>query len=303
MAAIPDPWSGVSAFVRTVEAKSFSAAARALGTTPSAVSKAVAKLESRLGVRLLQRTTRALSLTHEGRVYHERVVRLLGELDEAEAALSSKRGLRGVLRVSASVELGRSFVSGAVRAFLEKHTEMRVELRLSDRYVDLVEERIDVALRVGRLPASSLIARRLGETRFVVCAAPRYLRRAGTPRHPSQLAEHACLRFLSRGHPLPWSFLGPEGPFEVPVQGPLDADSGAALRVAALEGLGVLRALDILVGEELAAGRLRPLLSAFTPPPLPVQAVFTPTRNLAPAVHAFVAALDAAWSAAQPHTA
>ncbi|HET9451386.1 MAG TPA: LysR family transcriptional regulator, partial [Aggregicoccus sp.] len=290
---------GIEAFVCTAEAGSFTAAAERLNLTNSAVGKAVARLEARLGVRLLQRTTRALSLTDDGRLYHERVSRLLVELEEAEALLAGSRGLRGTLRVSAPAELGRTWVAEVVRDFLVQHPELRIELQLTDRLVDLVDERIDVAVRVGRLPSSSLIARRLGEVHFTLSAAPRYLRRAGTPRHPSQLAEHACLRYLSGGLPLPWSFLGPEGPFEVPVRGPLDADSGAALRVAAVAGLGVLRALDVLVREEVAAGRLRLLLPAFTPPPLPVQAVFTPTRNLAPAVHAFVAALDAAWTGAR----
>lgn len=296
MTAIPDPWSGVSAFVRAVDAKSFSAAARALGTTPSAVSKAVVKLESRLGVRLLQRTTRALSLTHEGMLFYERVSKLLTELDEAEAALASKKGLRGTLRVSAPVELGRTFVAGAVRAFLERHPAVRVELSLADRFVDLVEERIDVAVRVGRLEPSSLIARRIGQARNLVYAAPRYLRRAGHPRHPGELAQHACLRYLSGGErPLPWVFRGPDGLLEVPVRGPLDSDNGSVLRQAAAEGLGLIRTLDALVGQEVAAGHLRCVLEAFAPEPLPIHAVFTPTRNLAPTVHAFVDELVRHW--------
>lgn len=295
MAPVPDASSNVVAFVRAVELGSFSAAARVLGTTPSAVSKAVARLEARLGVRLLQRTTRALSLTDAGRLYHERVSPLLLELAEAEALVATRKGLRGTLRVSAPMELGRTWVASVVRGFLAEHPAVRIELNVTDRLVDLVEERIDVAVRVGRLPSSSLIAHRLGAVQFVVCAAPRYLRRAGAPRHPGQLETHACLRYLSGGHPLAWTFRGPEGPFEVAVRGPLDADSGAALRVAAVEGLGVLRALDVLVREEVERGRLRLLLQAFAPEPMPVQAVFTPTRNLAPTVRAFVAALEAAW--------
>ena len=284
----------VDVFVRAVEAGSFSAAARALGATPSAVSKAVARLEARLGVRLLQRTTRSLGLTHQGRVFHERALRALTELDEAEASLAKgKGGIRGALRVSAPTGLGALLVTQAVLGLVRRHPELRIELSLTDRHVDLVEERIDVAVRVGDLPDSSLVSRRLGALRFVVCATPGYLRRKGVPKVPADLSKHACLRFVSGGLPMRWPFLEGDRVTSLDVAGPLDSDSGEVLRRAAVAGLGVLRASHVLAAEAIATGALREVLQAFAPPAVPVHALFPSARNLAPAVHAIVDALAA----------
>jgi DNA-binding transcriptional LysR family regulator len=284
----------VEVFVRAVEAGNFSAAARAMGVTPSAVSKGVARLEARLGVRLLQRTTRTLGLTQQGRLFHERARRALVELDDAEAALAKgNSGVRGALRVSAPVGLGNQLVGQVAQAVVQKHPDLRIELSLTDRRVELIDERVDVAVRVGALPDSSLVARRLGAVRFVVCAAPAYLRRRGVPRAPAELSGHACLRFLSGGVPLPWAFLenGRVGSMEV--SGPLDSDSGEVLRNAAVNGLGLMWSLDVLAAKALATGRLRAVLRPFAAPEVPVHALFPSARNLAPAVHVFIEALAA----------
>ncbi|MEM8808118.1 MAG: LysR family transcriptional regulator, partial [Cyanobacteria bacterium P01_G01_bin.38] len=194
------------AFVESVETSSLSAAARSLGTTPSAISKRVAKLEDRLGVRLLQRTTRSLSLTAEGTAYYERVARLLKELDEANDLVISGGKPRGKLTISTSYEFGQSFLVQLMPDFLAQYPEIQIDLRLSDRLVDLVTEGIDVAIRLGDLEDSSLIRRHLGESPLIPCASPDYLKAHGTPLSPQDLVHHNCMRYVFDGQPLSWEF-------------------------------------------------------------------------------------------------
>src|SRR5262245_26411963 len=184
-------------FVRVVQEGGFSAAARAIGLTPSAVSKLIVRLEERLGVRLLLRTTRALTLTEEGEVYHRSAQRILQELDDADQSVATEK-LRGRLAINASIPFGNLFVAPAVPAFLALHPELKIDLSFTDDVVDLLAKRADVAIRMGTLPDSALIARKLGESRRVVCAAPGYLSRVGTPRTPGDLRNHECLTFNFR---------------------------------------------------------------------------------------------------------
>jgi LysR family transcriptional regulator, regulator for bpeEF and oprC len=260
------------AFVQSVQAGSFSAAARILETTPSAVSKRVAKLEDQLGVRLLQRTTRSLSLTTDGTAYYERVAQLLAELDEANDLVMSHDKPRGKLTVSAPHDFGHLVL---------------------DRFVDLVEESIDVAIRMGRLDDSSLIRRHLGEIPYVVCASSTYLKAHGVPKTPEELLNHNCLRFISNGHPLPWKFLTSETVREIPVSGNFDSDNSYILRSAALSGLGIIYVLRFQVESDLRSRCLSILLEDELLPNRVVQAVFTHRRNLSPRVQAFLEFLTA----------
>lgn len=276
------------AFVESVDACSFSAAARSLGTTPSAISKRVAKLEDRLGVRLLQRTTRSLSLTSEGTLYYERVSRLLQELDDANDLLRSGGKPRGKLTISASLDFGQCFLVQALPAFLTQYPEIQVDLRLSDRLVDLVTEGIDVAIRMGDLQDSSLIRKHLGLTPFVLSASPKYLATHGIPTSPQDLVNHNCIRYVYEGQPLAWEFLIDGDWQTIPVQGSFNSDNGEALRNAALTGLGISRLLGFQVRQDIQRGDLIPLFMDQMPPGLMIQAVFTHRRNLSPRVQALL---------------
>lgn len=276
------------AFVQSVQAGSFSAAARILDTTPSAVSKRIAKLEDQLGVRLLQRTTRSLSLTSDGTAYHERVVRLLAELEEANDAVMSRNQPRGKLAVSAPHDFGHLVLAQRIPTFLQQYPELQIDLRLTDRFVDLVEEGIDVAIRMGTLEDSNLILRHLGKIPYVVCASPEYLNTHGIPTTPSALSHHNCLRFINSGHPLPWRFLLNGTMQEIAVSGSFSSDNGYVLRTMALTGLGIIYVLRFQVESDLRTNRLRSLFQHEMLPSRAVQAVFTHRRNLSPRVQVFL---------------
>lgn len=293
MLSVLNQLSELIAFVESVEANSFSAAARALGTTPSTISKRVAKLEDRLGVRLLQRTTRSLSLTTEGKTYYGRVARLLRDLDDANDSMLSGGKPRGRLTVSTSPDFGQRLLVQLLPDFLAQYPEMQIELRLSDRLVDLVTEEVDVAIRLGDLADSSLIRRHLGQTGFVLCASPNYLQTRGTPATPADLMKHNCMRYMFDGRPLPWEFLIDSRWRTIPVRGSFNSDSGEALKNAALAGLGVTRLLSLQIKEELETGQLISLFPRQLPPGLVLQAVFTHRRNLSPRVQVFLDFLSA----------
>lgn len=276
------------AFVESVECNSFSAAARLLGTTPSVISKRVAKLEDRLGVRLLQRTTRSLNLTPEGTAYYERVSRLLRELNEANDLIISGRKPRGKLKISTSLNFGQWLLMQSILEFLAQYPEIQINLQLSDRRVDLVVEGVDVAIRLGDLEDSGLIRRHLGRTEFVLCAAPSYLKTYGIPATPTDLIQHNCLRYLFNGQPLPWEFLI-DGVWQtVPVSGSFNSDNGGALKNAALAGLGITRFLGFQVKKEIETQQLIALFPEQLPTGLIVQAVFTHQRHLSPRVQVFL---------------
>ncbi len=279
----------MAAFVEVVEGRSFSAAARKLGLTRSAVSRQVAGLEDRLGVRLLNRTTRQLSVAEAGAVYFEHCVRILAEAAAAErAVMDLDEAPRGLLRVNAPMSFGLGHLGPAVAEFLTRHPAIKVALTLDDRVVDLVGEGYDVAVRIAELPPSTLIARRLAVNRRVLCAAPAYLERAGRPQHPAELASHACLSYAYLATGNDWRFRGPDGPVSVRVDAALSANNGDVLRQFALRGLGILLSPTFIVSEDLRRGALVPLLEDWTDADTGIYAIYPHSRHLSPKVRAFV---------------
>lgn len=272
--------SGLQAFVRAVEAGSFSAAARIAGTTPSAVSKSVERLEHRLGAKLFLRSTRSLALTLDGTAYYERVAPLLRALDDADELLAETGKARGTLRVSLPGILGPLLVDALTRDFLPRYPDIRLDISISDRHVDLVREGYDVALRAGRVEDSDWIARPLGNLPLVLVAAPDYLARAGSPDTVEALGagDHISYRLRSQTYPIRFS----DGTFLVP-EGVFDTDSGQAMRIAALNGAGIAQLLRLTVADDLAAGRLVEVMKHLPLAPVPVQALhafgrFVPLR-------------------------
>jgi len=282
--------SAMVLFARVVEAESFTGAARDLGISKSAVSKQISRLEDRLGLRLLNRSTRRLSLTEAGAAFYEGCQRVASEAAAAERIVSRlASGPRGELRVNAPMSFGIRHLGPCLPDFLRRFPELTVDLTLNDRQVDLVEEGFDVAVRIGDLADSSLIARRLAPSHRVVVAAPAYLAGRGRPERPEQLADHACLRYSYQAAGREWRFRGPGGERRVKAKGPLSVNNGDVLRAAALDGLGIAFLPTFFVGPDLRAGRLERLLPDWREAPdSAVHAVYPANRNLSPKVRVFV---------------
>jgi DNA-binding transcriptional LysR family regulator len=283
-----DKLRAMEVFVRIVEAGSLTAAAETLGLSVPAVVRSLAALEREVGVRLLNRTTRRSSLSDEGREYYERCRRVLAEVEQADALLSARRAApKGRLRLTAPVMYGRMRVADVVAAFIAKYPGVEVELLLFDRVVDLVEEGIDAAVRIGRLPDSTLVALPLGETRRVVCAAPSYLRRERAPKSPDDLAAHRCIQFTGLSPTSEWSF-GGRLPQRVPIRPVLRTNQFDVAIDACLRGLGCGQFLCYQVEELVAANRLKRVLTEYEPAPLPIQVVYPHNRLPSSNVRAFV---------------
>ncbi len=281
-------------FVRVVEAGSFSAVARELRSTQSAVSKQVASLERHLGVRLLSRTTRALSLTEEGRAFLESARRIVGETLEAESQLRAGTGkVTGLLRVGASVGYGRLVLFDVVRSFMQAHPLVRVDMQLSDSFVDPVSAGLDVAVRIGALADSSLVAQRVGTTHRVVVASRSYIDAlpAGLalPGSPADLAQHDCVLYSGLQTQNLWEFDHAGGPVAVHVDGRLASNSSELVREAVCAGVGVGFSPTWLFARELASGAVVRLLPGYEPKPLPIHAVYPASRRHSRKVAAFVA--------------
>lgn len=284
-----DRFLEMQTFSAVVDAGSFIKAAETLGLSKAAVSRHVGELETRLGVRLLHRTTRRLSLTEEGEVFYARCRELLSGLEEAEAELSTRSGAaRGLLRVNAPVTFGIIHLAPLWSAFRELYPQVRIDLTLSDRVVDLVEEGYDVAIRIAALPASTLISKRLAGTRMVLCASPIYLKSHGTPRHPTDLAKHTVIayRYWSTGDE--WHFDGPDGRVSVRVDPCMHTNSGDTCRAMALAHQGVVLQPTFLVGEDLAARTLVELMPDFRSVTLDIYAVYPTRKHVAPKVRALI---------------
>lgn len=275
---------------RCVEGGSFSAAARQLDLSPSAVSKLVTRLEDRLGARMFHRTTRRLSLTEEGRAFHERCIAILGEIEQAEEAVTELRGrVRGSLRVVCVSAFGRAQLVPLLPEFMARYPELRLELRLSERSVDLIEEGVDVALQLSEeFEHESLVARKLFTNRRLVCAAADYLERHGTPQTPGDLLQHNCLTHSSFRHFNDWEFRDGGDTRIVRVSGNFDVNSASALYRATLAGIGIARLATFLIGHDLQSGRLVALLEAYQHQPSSLLIVYPHRRHLSSKVRAFV---------------
>lgn len=284
-----DKLAAMQTFSAIVEHGSLRAAAEALGKAGPTIVRSLALLEAELGVRLLNRTTRRMSLTEEGRVYLERCRQILSDVDEAEQALSSRRSIpRGTIRVTAPVLFGQVRVAPAITRFLAEYTEVKVELLLLDRVVDMVEEGIDVGIRIAPLEDSSMIASRVGEVRSVVCASPELLRRVGTPEDPRDLAELPCVHFQGLSSAPVWQFDHDRRKRSIPIDGPFSTNQAAVAVDACAEGLGFGRFLSYQVEALVRSKKLTIVLSDFEPPPIPIHVVFAHARLMTPRIRAFV---------------
>jgi DNA-binding transcriptional LysR family regulator len=277
-------------FVKVSETQSFSEAARRLRSSKSAVSRQVAALEAELGARLFHRTTRSLTLTEAGRGYFERASRILADLEDANLSVSQLQSApRGRLRVNAPMSFGFLHLAPALNDFLVRYPEVEVDVTLNDRFVDLVDEGFDVAVRIGSLADSSLVARKMAPIRRVVCASPAYLKARGVPKSPGDLKNHDCLCNSNVTQAREWRFITEDGkPWPVEVKGRLSANNGDTLRVAALRGFGFVQLPTFIVGDDAKAGRLVTVLDKFIDQDMTLNAVYPHSRHLSPKVRAFV---------------
>ena len=285
-----DHASEMAAFVRVVDSNGFSAAASALGLSPSAVSKLVTRLETRLGVRLLQRTTRALHLTQEGEIFYAAAKRIVGEIEALENQIAGESGTpSGVLRVTTSLAFATHQLAPVLSEFLARYPLVQFELLPTDRVIDMVDEGIDVAIRIGRLADTSFMARKIGEDKRLICAAPSYLARHGTPQRPEDLARHSCI--VSRDHAYlnRWPFKVDGQIIEIDVRGRVAVTEGEAQMQLALQGIGIVRLTRLTLAQAIRDGALVPLLGAFSAEEaVAIHAVYPHRRHLAPKVPAFV---------------
>ncbi len=284
-----DRFLELAALVRTVDRGSQAAAARELGVTPAMVGRYIQALEDRLGTRLLNRTTARQSLTEAGAAFYARASTILEQMDEAETNAADRQAEpRGTLRVNAPMSFGARHLAAEIAEFCEQNPKVRVELVLNDRVVDLVEEGYDVAVRIGLLAESGLVARRLSPCRLVLCASPGYLERHGRPSAPADLHGHNCLLYAYASNGGVWRFLGEHGAEDVRVSGSLVINNGDALLAAALAGQGIILQPTFIAGEDLRAGRLVRLLPGWRLTGLNIHAVYPSARHLSPKVRSFV---------------
>ena len=281
--------SNLDTFVKVVQTGSFTRAAEQLRSQKAHVSRVVSQLESELGVRLLERTTRSLSLTEIGREFFERAVGILAAAEDARRAVQKAQGEpRGTLRLSCGVEFGMLAVNGWVREYLRRHPGVNVDLEMTGRVVDIVHEGFDLAVRVGPLADSTLAARKLGDLHYGLFAAPGYLRRHPPPRQPGDLAQHALIRFSGSRLRLVWTFTRGADTQRVEPVARLNANNSFAGRDAAVDALGIAQLPLLLAQPEVDAGRLVPVLADWQLPSAPVHAVFASARYLTPKVRAFI---------------
>ena len=284
-----DKFIEMQSLVAVVELGSFVKAADALALSKAAVSRHLAQLEARLGVRLLHRTTRRLSLTEEGEVFYARCKALLTEVDEAEAEVTERGGEAvGQVRINAPLTFGILHLAELWGAFKAMHPRVSLDVTLVDRVIDLVEEGYDLAVRIGQLPGSSLIARKLATTRLVLCASPQYLAHAGTPSHPDELAEHATLAYSYFEHGDEWPFEGPGGPVTVKVRPTMRTNNGDTCRVGALLHQGIVLQPTFLVGPDIEAGRLVEVLPQYRSLEVDIHAVYPTRKHVSPKVRLLI---------------
>jgi len=296
-----DRLAAIQVFSQVVESGSFAKAAARLGLSTSAASRHVAELESHLQTRLLNRTTRRVSLTESGRAFYERSVQLLADLEEAEQEAARTAVVpRGTIKLTASVNFGVRHIAPAIAAFLAQHREVGFDVSLSDRIVDLVEEGFDLGIRVGVAGSDNIVARKLGETRLVPCASPGYIQAHGAPQAPEELEEHNCFTYEYVTPRNLWRFRDPSGRERaVRVRGNLHSNNGDLLAEAAARGAGIVFEPAFIVGLDVRAGRLVPLLQDFVPLPVPIYAVYPSRKHLSAKVRLFVDFLVERFAEAQ----
>jgi DNA-binding transcriptional LysR family regulator len=290
--------NAVTCFAKVVELESFRAAGAALGVPKSTVSRKVAELEDALGTRLLERTTRRLRLTEAGRTYHQRVVPALDALGEAERALEEQSAEpSGSLKLTMTVEGGQMLLGPILAEYLTRYPQVRLQVELMDRRVDLVEEGFDLAIRAGALADSSLIARRFGTPRGLrIYGSERYLSEHGTPKHPRDLVNHRCMVMTGQSAPLAWKFQQRGKPLSIKLRPYVEANSFVLLGELVARGHGIARLPDYMAGELAKTHALRSILDSFAPPPMPWHAVYPSSRNLSPKVRALVDLLELRFS-------
>jgi len=295
---------GLTAFTETVRHGSFAAAARALGLTPSAVAKSVARLEEDLGVRLLFRTTREVSLTSDGRDLAERCRRVVDEIDALRGEAEGARGEpAGTLRVSAPITFGKLVLVPLLASLTARHPRLGLDLALTDRFVDLVKEGYDAAVRVGPLRDSGLVARTFSTQQPVVCASPAYLARHGRPASPDDLAKHRCLAFRqpTSGRPRPWEFVEDNSARVLTPEASATMNDGEAMVAAAAAGMGLLQVPDYMAEDALRAGTLVEVLKAYRPPSLPISLVYAGARLVTPRLRVLLEGLTGRASLRRAH--
>ena len=295
-----DRLQAITAFARVVESGSFARAAERLDVSVSSISRQVSELEAHLDARLLNRTTRRLSLTESGRAFYERCVQLLADLEEAEESASAGTARpRGTLRLTCGTTFGVRHLAPAIAEFVARHPQMRFDVELSDRAVDLVDEGFDAALRTGKIGSQQLVGRKIGETRLVCCASPAYLERHGVPQKPEDLTAHACLTYEYSPQKNVWPFQDASGgDRSVRIDGPVHTNNGRFLVALAVAGVAITIEPDFIVGPEVRAGRLVPLLRAFEAAPANIYVAYPSRRHLSAKVRAFADFLGARF--AQP---
>jgi DNA-binding transcriptional LysR family regulator len=283
----------IAIFVKVVELASFTAAAEALETSQPVVSKAVTRLEEKLGARLLNRTTRRLSLTEAGSELYRRSAHALKEIENAEHEVARfQTEPRGTLRVSAPMSFSILHLGPFVHDFLQAHPGINVELHMTDQRVDLIEEGFDLAIRFGQLQDSNLVARKITSCRQVLCASPAYLVKHGAPERPEDLLEHNCIVYSFMMTPREWRLTDASGELHVvPVNGSLHSNNGLVNKSAAIAGTGIVLLPTFYIGEEVKSGVLKPVLCAFRPPEVSMYALYPERRNLMPKVRTFIDAL------------
>jgi len=296
-----DRLAALESFARVAETGSFSAAARALNLSKSLISRQVSALEAELGARLISRTTRSLTLTEAGRGYYEQVARILAQMEEADLSVSQLQATpRGKLRVNAPMSFSLLRLAPALPDFLALYPEIDVDLVMNDRRVDLMEEGFDLAIRIGRLTDSSLVARKLSPMQRLIVASPAYLADRGTPQVPADLRRHDCLCYSNADTIDEWRFCEPDGrPVTIEVKGRVRANNGDLLRIAALRGLGFVDLPNFLVAGDIESGALVPVLQDYIKQDGGVYAVYPHARYLPPKIRVFIDFLAERWGGAE----
>ncbi|MBN8912318.1 MAG: LysR family transcriptional regulator [Rhizobiales bacterium] len=284
-----DKLDAMNVLTKVVATGSFAEAARRLGVTRSAISKAITQLEQELGARLLDRTTRRVTPTEAGLAYYERCLGILAQIAETEAQISRLHDEpKGVLKVNAPMTFGTLYLGSAIADFMDRYGDLKVELTLTDRMIDPLEEGVDITVRIGALVDSSLIARRIAAARMMIVASPDYIAQHGAPQTPAELSSHKCLHYGHSTTVPRWQLTENGVPLSVAVTACLSSNNGDTLRDAALKGIGVARLPSFIVGTDVAAGRLKVVLAAYPPQDLHIHALYAPNRFLAAKSRVFI---------------